>query len=596
VKITADTTSVTADATVPTADESTIGFLGDLADLWIGVGVDLFESPGVIDEAQLRRFISASGYPVEVDQFPTGQVLLTGGASTFGTNLGSGGPFAVTGALTDGALVPSPPLPPYFPYSGPPYIARSVRFDGATYLKCDALAAPPGATNWATSFWINTTDSDAALWTVDPLGDRHNYVFWVGPSSEFASDYKRSTIEFGVGDGLITAERFSTATMLSPWTHVFLAVDVLSGYMATYINGQRISLNIFGTRFTPAINGLPFYVGADLVVDQYVSDGAGDYFSGLMADLWISFGVEDNLFDSDGNVPLLLLNKFISQAGYPMDPRGFPPAQVLLTGNEIDFRLNRGNGGAFTVHGTLTDGDPVPPQPPATFFYPGDRHIRRDGEKYASALMSLLPRGQAWPTDPESVLVRAVTGLALYYGFVDSRAADLLERESDPRITLELLPDWERAWGLPDPCFAAPITISERQRLLVMWMTLRGAQDRNFFTQLASFLGYRIRIREYAPWMFGVSEVGPTDDGTGYWRWEIGPPEMRFYWSAIVDDVSYIWWRYGRAEIGVDPHLRIGVPEDLQCMLNRWKPAHTDLIFDFTGVPFALGEMVSQAA
>ena len=49
---------------------------------------------------------------------------------------------------------------------------------------------------------------------------------------------------------------------------------------------------------------------------------------------------------------------------------------------------------------------------------------------------------------PESTLVRACTGLNEYWGVVDSRAADLLETESDPRLTVELLPDWERAWGL----------------------------------------------------------------------------------------------------------------------------------------------------
>src|SRR5262245_51830939 len=84
---------------------------------------------------------------------------------------------------------------------------------------------------------------------------------------------------------------------------------------------------------------------------------------------------------------------------------------------------------------------------------PRDRHVRRSGDDYAQAFLRLLPTGQAWPRSTESTLVQVCEGLCDYYGYVDSRAGDLLERESDPRATIELLPDWEKAWGLPDPCF-----------------------------------------------------------------------------------------------------------------------------------------------
>lgn len=213
-----------------------------------------------------------------------------------------------------------------------------------------------------------------------------------------------------------------------------------------------------------------------------------------------------------------------------------------------------------------------------------DRHIRRGPEAYANALISLLPTGQAWPRSPDSTLIRTMIGLAYYYGFVDSRAADLLERESDPRITLELLPDWERAWGLPEKCLPIPGSIAERQIALVKKMTMLGAQSRDFFMSVAEELGYEIKIVEYAPWMFGVSETGETDDGdpNHYWRWEIGAPEMRFYWTVKVNGVHYTWWRFGQAELGIDPHLKIGVPEDLECLFRRYKPAHTEIVFDFS--------------
>lgn len=226
----------------------------------------------------------------------------------------------------------------------------------------------------------------------------------------------------------------------------------------------------------------------------------------------------------------------------------------------------------------------------------GDRHIQRDGDDYAIALASLLPWGVAWPRESDSTLMRTVHGLAYVYGYVDQRAHVLLARESDPRLTLELLPDWERNWGLPDPCLSEPLAIADRQKALVMKMTMIGGQSREFFYDLAKELGYKIGIREFSPWTFGISETGPTDDGTGtnYPRWEIGPPEIRFYWTIKVGEVRVTWWRYGTAEIGRDPHAYIALATDLECMFNRYKPAHTMIIFDYTGtvVPHAESDMM----
>jgi uncharacterized protein YmfQ (DUF2313 family) len=222
-----------------------------------------------------------------------------------------------------------------------------------------------------------------------------------------------------------------------------------------------------------------------------------------------------------------------------------------------------------------------------------DKHVRRSGDDYAHALLTLLPHGQAWPRDPASTMVRVLWGLASYWGFVDSRAADLLERESDPRTTVELLTDWERNWGLPDPCFKETLTIADRQRMLVFKMTLLGGQSRDFFINdvARDMLGVTIQITEYAPFMAGVSQAGDTralplnpDPLKGDFRWYIGQPEMRFYWTVHVDSARLTWFRASSGEAGVSPHLRIGLNTDLECLLNRWKPAHTEIVFDYSGL------------
>ena len=244
-----------------------------------------------------------------------------------------------------------------------------------------------------------------------------------------------------------------------------------------------------------------------------------------------------------------------------------------------------------------------------------DRHVRRSGNDYTQAFLSLLPQGQAWPRHPLSTLARTCEGLSEYWGFVDGRAGDLLEIESDPRQTVELLPDWERNWGLPDPCYTAPQTIGQRQLALVMRMTMQGAQSREFFIGIAAMLGYEITITEYRTFVVGLDRVGdnrvygaagapnpimynewgiPIKDTNGenvaegelseYPYYGLGPDTNRFYWTVHVHKAALTWFRVTKGQTGVDPHLRIGLADDLECLLNRWSPAHTKIIFDYTNL------------
>ena len=242
-----------------------------------------------------------------------------------------------------------------------------------------------------------------------------------------------------------------------------------------------------------------------------------------------------------------------------------------------------------------------------------DHHIRRSGADYTEAFLSLLPQGQAWPKHaPGSVLSKTSAGLCDYWGFVDGRAGDLLEIESDPRLTIELLPDWERNWGLPDPCYTAPLTIAERQFALVQRMTIQGAQSREFFIVVAASIGYHITISEYRVFVVGIDRCGdsrvygdgstpmvnewdqpivnvrgvPVAEGelSAWPQYGLGPPSNRFYWTVHVDQAKLVWFRCASGKCGVDPHLRIGFADDLECLLNRWKPAHTEIIFDYSGL------------
>lgn len=158
-----------------------------------------------------------------------------------------------------------------------------------------------------------------------------------------------------------------------------------------------------------------------------------------------------------------------------------------------------------------------------------DHHVTRTGDDYADAMQGLLPVGQAWPRHDDSVLMTVVRGLTRIWGDFETRASTLLEVESDPRSTVELLPDWERNWGLPDPCYTSPQSIADRQLALVMRMTMLGAQSREFFIGVAAQLGYTITITEFRTFFVAM-------DGCGDCRVHgaLPPDPMRNQWGQKI--------------------------------------------------------------
>jgi uncharacterized protein YmfQ (DUF2313 family) len=48
--------------------------------------------------------------------------------------------------------------------------------------------------------------------------------------------------------------------------------------------------------------------------------------------------------------------------------------------------------------------------------------------------------------------------------------------------------------------------------------------------------------------------------------------------------VRLTWFRASKGQAGTDPHLRIALALDLECVIRRWRPAHTVVLFDYSGV------------
>jgi uncharacterized protein YmfQ (DUF2313 family) len=102
---------------------------------------------------------------------------------------------------------------------------------------------------------------------------------------------------------------------------------------------------------------------------------------------------------------------------------------------------------------------------------------------YAAALSALLPSGRVWPKDSGSTLSALVGGLAQTPARLHVRSLDLL-RESFPPTVAEMLPEWESALGLPDPCVGALPTVQQRRAQVVARFSGRGGQSVPYFVNL----------------------------------------------------------------------------------------------------------------
>lgn len=223
----------------------------------------------------------------------------------------------------------------------------------------------------------------------------------------------------------------------------------------------------------------------------------------------------------------------------------------------------------------------------------GWQPIGLDG--YVHSFMARLPRGEIWPRAQDSTLVRTVRGLM---GIVARWAADagtfLLVEAFPPTSTPALLlTDWERVLGLPEECLpVTDLTVAERQAAVREKLARRpGAQDRYYFLDRAAELGYDITITEYRPAQCAVTQCGAMisyeNDKTLIVRGAgCGTPFIRFVWRVTVSGPRLTWFAVGNAggRAGQDPHLKIRRAQDLECLFKKLMPAHTKLIFDYTGV------------
>jgi uncharacterized protein YmfQ (DUF2313 family) len=186
---------------------------------------------------------------------------------------------------------------------------------------------------------------------------------------------------------------------------------------------------------------------------------------------------------------------------------------------------------------------------------------------WLSALQALLPRGFIWPRGRDATLTRVLDGAAAGLSRLDGESPRLLA-ELDPRTTAEMLPDWERALGLPDACTGLAPTADQRRSDVVWKYTLRGDLSPAFYIERAARAGFAITVEENHAARCGAFRMGDTLQGERWaYEWKVRAPETTVTPMRIGDTCG--------------TRLRSWGNHRLECLLTPLAPAGTALHFAY---------------
>ena len=148
-----------------------------------------------------------------------------------------------------------------------------------------------------------------------------------------------------------------------------------------------------------------------------------------------------------------------------------------------------------------------------------------DGDELNRVHVALLPRGAAWAT-PDDIALQEDTWLWKFWRAVTEVFVDAyrdmwgvaMASTSISIIRPHELADWEREYGLPNPCLGTEQTEAERYKWLRFKVLSKGTITPGDFLNLAAEAGHEIVIEEPEMFEFGRSDCGGAC--------ELGSPEM----------------------------------------------------------------------
>lgn len=261
--------------------------------------------------------------------------------------------------------------------------------------------------------------------------------------------------------------------------------------------------------------------------------------------------------------------------------------------------------------------DPFKPQPGWPCYTLGsippsvaDRQADPSADDLLPQILALTPRGPAWGTDESGdgsgaspVMRRVWKAVAAWVADLNRRDFELATQAFPSAITFSL-PDWERELGLPDLCFKGQAGPPARIAAVRARFGAIGGQSPAYFVCLAKSIGYDITIEEPTQFMVDLSEVVEDSIVAGVLQPlapegdQVADELVWKFWIVHVAHLGETWFLIDEGECSRDS-LVDGVlqPEgtgdrlegfftadDLECLMRRYCPPHTQLVFDYSGL------------
>ncbi len=214
---------------------------------------------------------------------------------------------------------------------------------------------------------------------------------------------------------------------------------------------------------------------------------------------------------------------------------------------------------------------------------------RRTIAEYASMLANLFPPGQAWSRSADSGLINLNRSAAVELTRIDGEAHRLLA-ETNPASTVEALTDWERVTGLPDQCSTLATTFEERRGQVLIKLVRPVGQHAAYYKALAKTLGYASpQVEEFVPFRAGSRAGDRINQAPGgvYLQeadGESAPVQSDYHgwlytWRLNLDTTAVRYFRAGQSR--ADDRLSSWGDKLIECIVKRFKPAHTIVIFAY---------------
>ena len=186
-------------------------------------------------------------------------------------------------------------------------------------------------------------------------------------------------------------------------------------------------------------------------------------------------------------------------------------------------------------------------------------------------LQQLLPQGIIWDYEDESNIDGLILAIQSQLEATEFNLVDLYNDLMPDSTSGSFLTHWEELVGLPNEC-SAGLTFTEDQRRdnLIGQLNATGGQSRSYYLDVMANMGYPDNtITEYS----STNIDGNVDDSLMGEDWN-------FVWQINVPNIKIT---IANIDGNIDDSLDSGGDQWLECLMYSIKPAHTMVLFNYTG-------------